>query len=79
LRCREGVDKKREEEGRVKMQGYIQDPVCGMQVNEEQTKFDKMIVEHKGETYHFCSAQCIERFREDPDHFINQRRSASAK
>ena len=40
------------------------DPVCGMTVD-----LDGPHVEHDGETYHFCSDRCRDRFSVDPDTF----------
>lgn len=39
------------------------DPICGMTVEPETAagRFD-----YKGETYYFCGASCLERFRADP-------------
>jgi Cu+-exporting ATPase len=46
------------------------DPVCGMQVDEEDA-----IVSMKGEkTQYFCSEECKEKFEEDPERY--QRKSA---
>ncbi len=33
--------------------------------------------EHKGETYYFCSAHCLHRFRGEPEQFLSQSRKAS--
>ena len=43
------------------------DPVCGMTVspNSAAGSFD-----HKGNTYHFCSQGCLEKFRADPERFL---------
>ncbi|MFH0876703.1 MAG: permease [Candidatus Omnitrophota bacterium] len=35
-----------------------QDPLCGMKVNEKSA----LKVEHKGETFYFCSRNCLEKF-----------------
>ena len=44
------------------------DPVCGMTVDPATAKhrFD-----HAGETYHFCSARCAERFAQDPAQYLD--------
>src|SRR5687767_13067980 len=44
------------------------DPVCGMTVN-TQTAAGSLT--HKGTTYFFCSAHCVEAFRKDPERFLN--------
>ena len=40
----------------------VQDPVCGMEVNPEETDYS---TEHDGETYYFCSQSCKDSF--DPE------------
>ena len=40
------------------------DPVCGMQ---KEAGF--VTAAHDGREYHFCSADCLDRFRKDPDRF----------
>ncbi|WP_135302596.1 permease [Haloarcula amylovorans] len=40
----------------------VRDPVCGMEVNPDDTDYS---VEHDGETYYFCSESCQESF--DPE------------
>ncbi len=44
------------------------DPVCGMTV---QLDAGKPTHEHGGETYHFCSSKCHDKFVVDPQHFIS--------
>ena len=39
------------------------DPVCGMTVKLDAGKPSR---EHKGETYHFCSQKCHDKFAADP-------------
>jgi len=43
------------------------DPVCGMLVDPATAAGS---FEHAGQTYHFCSRHCLERFRADPDHYL---------
>jgi Cu+-exporting ATPase len=43
------------------------DPVCGMTVEPDTAA---AAWEHDGQTYYFCSVGCMERFREDPAHFL---------
>ncbi|MFB6171195.1 MAG: permease [Haloarculaceae archaeon] len=40
----------------------VQDPVCGMEVDPEETDY---AVEHDGQTYYFCSQSCMDSF--DPE------------
>jgi Cu+-exporting ATPase len=58
--------------------GEAIDPVCGMTV-----KLDagKPSADHRGETYHFCSQKCRERFVADPYFYLsgNKARRRAAK
>ena len=45
------------------------DPVCGMTVDPKSAAGS---IEHKGETYYFCSKHCLHKFSEDPQRFLNQ-------
>ncbi|MBC7575275.1 MAG: heavy metal translocating P-type ATPase [Herminiimonas sp.] len=42
------------------------DPVCGMKVGDNPGK----TVDHEGASYHFCSAGCITKFKEDPQKYL---------
>jgi P-type Cu+ transporter len=46
-----------------------QDPVCGMQVNEEQAAGKS---EYRGQTYYFCSTRCKQQFDQNPDRYTGQ-------
>jgi Cu+-exporting ATPase len=50
------------------------DPVCGMDVDPATARhrFD-----HAGKTYYFCGGGCLERFRSDPDRYLNPNASAN--
>ena len=43
------------------------DPVCGMTIAESDAVDT---VDHGGSTYSFCSQDCAEEFRENPDDYI---------
>ena len=43
------------------------DPVCGMAVEPSEATPRHS---YQGQTYHFCSRRCAERFAEDPDRFV---------
>jgi YHS domain-containing protein len=45
------------------------DPVCGMQVNEQQAAGKS---EYQGETYYFCSASCKQQFDQNPERYTGQ-------
>jgi P-type Cu+ transporter len=44
------------------------DPVCGMSVDDETTAGAWM---HAGVSYLFCSVSCLDRFKEDPQGFLD--------
>lgn len=44
------------------------DPVCGMKVDPERAAAR---VEHSGKTFYFCCAGCANKFRAEPDKFLN--------
>lgn len=48
--------------------GLVKDPVCGMTVDPARAVHR---LNQGGATYHFCSAKCLDRFRADPDHYLN--------
>jgi len=48
-------------------QGQFVDPVCGMTVNPDTAAGN---YEHNGAKYYFCSAGCLNKFRQDPETFL---------
>ncbi|MBO6783971.1 MAG: HAD-IC family P-type ATPase, partial [Alphaproteobacteria bacterium] len=46
----------------------VTDPVCGMTVDPATTDHHH---DHAGETYHFCSGRCRERFAADPEPWLD--------
>ena len=48
----------------------VTDPVCGMTVD---TRTANYRYELDGTPYYFCSARCLEKFRADPDRYLNPR------
>ena len=44
-----------------------QDPVCKMTVDE---KTAATTIEYKGKIFYFCAAGCKEKFKKDPDKFV---------
>lgn len=59
------------------MINYSKDPVCGMQVNEEQADFNKMFIEREGKKVYFCSPHCKEVFEQEPARYSEQKRAAA--
>ena len=45
----------------------VKDPVCGMTVNPATAKHSHS---HAGQTYYFCCAHCLEKFRSDPATYL---------
>jgi YHS domain-containing protein len=54
---------------RMKEADMAKDPVCGMQVSEQQAK---ATAEHKGQQFYFCSADCKTKFAENPERYGRQ-------
>jgi P-type Cu+ transporter len=48
----------------------VRDPVCGMSVDPATSKHR---FEHRGETFHFCSAGCRTKFAADPAKYLDKR------
>ncbi len=57
------------------MSSQVTDPVCGMRVDPAKSAGS---FEHKGTTYHFCGLRCLEKFKSDPDGFLNRAAAKSA-
>src|SRR5271156_4752344 len=47
----------------------VVDPVCGMQVDPAGSAGS---FEYKGTTYHFCGVRCLDRFKSNPESFLNR-------
>lgn len=45
------------------------DPVCGMQVDEQQAAGQS---DYKGQTYYFCSSGCKTKFDQNPEQFVSK-------
>lgn len=44
------------------------DPVCGMSVDPKSAAGS---FAYKGETYYFCAKHCLQKFQQDPEHYLN--------
>src|SRR3954447_21705402 len=53
----------------------VTDPVCGMKVNPATSK---RRLDHAGQTFHFCSAGCREKFAADPARYLAPKPAAPA-
>jgi P-type Cu+ transporter len=49
-------------------QGAI-DPICGMTVDAEKSAYSW---EHGGTTYHFCGNSCLQKFKANPEQYLNR-------
>src|SRR3954468_12972403 len=45
----------------------VKDPVCGMMVDPDRTEHH---ADYKGETFHFCSARCRDKFVAAPEQYL---------
>ncbi len=61
--------KTKQDESEKALNAAAIDPVCGMTVTPDSAAGSS---EHNGETYYFCSAGCLRRFRDDPEAFLNK-------
>jgi P-type Cu+ transporter len=53
----------------------VLDPVCGMTISPDDAVGH---VDHKGNTYYFCSQGCLDQFKADPDRFLTPDRPVAA-
>jgi Cu(I)/Ag(I) efflux system membrane fusion protein len=49
-----------------------EDPVCGMQVDEQRAAAAGRTADHAGTTYYFCADECKRRFLENPGRFVGK-------
>jgi len=54
----------------------LKDPVCGMDVLPENAAGK---TEHQGKTYYFCSTKCLEKFKQDPEEYLDKERIKKRK
>jgi len=47
-------------------QAQVQDPVCGMMVEKASARSQ----EHQGKTWHFCSQECLDKFKAAPEKYV---------
>jgi P-type Cu+ transporter len=75
--CGGGDDHSRHDHGDHHAAGKapVRDPVCGMSVDpaKSEHRFD-----HRGDTYHFCSAGCRTKFAADPKQYLGDRTPKAA-
>ena len=49
----------------------VRDPVCGMNVDPKSSNYS---MEYKGNTYYFCSEQCLNSFTSNPEKYLESDR-----
>jgi Cu+-exporting ATPase len=54
----------------------VVDPVCGMTISPDEAVGH---IEHSGRTYYFCAQSCLDRFRADPEAFLQQDHAGPAR
>ena len=57
------------------VESEVVDPVCGMSILPSDAVGRVM---HRGQTYHFCSQHCIDKFRAAPDTYLAVREAGPA-
>ncbi len=60
---------KQEEPKKAITEAVAVDPVCGMTVNPDSAAGSS---DYNGETYYFCSTNCLRKFRDDPEAFLKK-------
>jgi YHS domain-containing protein len=45
----------------------VKDPVCGMEIDSESAKASRDVA---GQTYYFCSTECVAVFDEAPERYV---------
>jgi YHS domain-containing protein len=53
-----------------------QDPVCGMDVQPEQSAGQS---EYKGQTYYFCCPVCKQKFDQEPQRYADSEQAMAGK
>ncbi|MHB1415311.1 MAG: YHS domain-containing protein [Chloroflexota bacterium] len=53
------------------------DPVCGMQVNEQQAREGGLTSEYEGKTFYFCNPGCKSDFEKDPQQYAKEQQQKS--
>jgi P-type Cu+ transporter len=47
----------------------VKDPICGMDID---TANSPLQTAYKGQTYHFCQAECKQKFLNNPKEFVTK-------
>lgn len=55
---------------RMTTSAQVRDPKCGMELDSARASATGNVLEYRGTTYFFCSRQCKEEFRKDPERYL---------
>jgi voltage-gated potassium channel len=58
-----------------KARRIVLDPVCGLEIDPAKSVLS---YEHEGETYRFCSEECLEAFKKNPARFVEMKKTLDA-
>ena len=50
-------------------EGKEKDPICGMMVNTQTAQYKST---YQGDTYYFCSENCLKQFNAEPKKYLGQ-------
>ena len=64
-----GGTKTSKEEGKMTTAPTVKDPVCGMNIDPNAAVASE---EYQGQRYYFCSQACHDRFKANPQQFVNR-------
>ena len=52
---------------RTRVIDMAKDPVCGMEVDPKTSSY---VMEYNGGSYYFCSENCLNEFKKDPEKYL---------
>jgi len=52
----------------------VTDPVCGMQIDNAKAAATEIV---QGQTYHFCSRSCHDKFQAAPERYVKKQGEAA--
>jgi YHS domain-containing protein len=58
------------------MATMAKDPVCEMQVDEQEALNAGLMSEYQGQTYYFCATGCKQAFDKDPERYTEMKPAA---
>ena len=61
------------EEWQERTIGMAKDPVCGMEVDEQQATAKGLTANYEQQTYYFCCPACKRQFEQNPGQYFGSR------